>query len=190
MNCVPVFTTQETPSVGYEGKYSKHHSKSGKNHNLSSSPNAKTLLHLTLFRLHSLEAQKNFSDLKNSHRLPPLRKFSNEASFFIELSRGVQWLNQKIVPEYQQGSHWKGSSANYSFSDTPFHPYGRKWKTLKRVIFNGGGKSSSVIFRPTFSMGEENHHLCCVFFQILPKLHFVQLHSTYSVSLLSLHPSY
>ena len=30
-------------------------------------------------------------------------------------------------------------------------------------IFNGGGKSSSVIFRPTFSMGEENHHLCCVF---------------------------
>ena len=119
---------------------------------MSSSPNAKTLLHLTLFRLHSLEAQKNFSDLKNSHRLPPLRKFSNEASFFIELSRGVQWLNQKIVPEYQQGSHWKGSSANYSFSDTPFHPYGRKWKTLKRVIcyfpthiFNGGGKSSSVL---------------------------------------------
>ena len=35
-------------------------------------------------------------------------------------------------------------------------------------IFNGARKSSSVlrffIFRPKFSMGEENHHLCCVFF--------------------------
>ena len=61
------------------------------------------------------------------------------------------------------------------FSD-PHFQWGRKINIcyFPTHIFNGEGKSSYVAF----------------FVQILPKLHFVQLHSTYSVSLLSLHPSY
>ena len=35
-----------------------------------------------------------------------------------------------------------------------------------------GRDCCSIIFRPHI-MGEENHYLCCVFFQILAKLHFI-----------------
>ena len=47
------------------------------------------------------------------------------------------------------------------------------WMFLPRVLFFS---SFFIIFRPTFSMGEENHDLCRVFFQILPKLHFYSLY--------------
>ena len=42
-----------------------------------------------------------------------------------------------------------------------------------------------IIFRPTFSMGEENHDLCCVFFPNFAKTP-PYTNSTYSASLLSL----
>ena len=46
--------------------------------------------------------------------------------------------------------------------------------------------SSIIIFRPHNSKWGGNYDLCCVFFQILPKLHFVLLHLlTFCIHLLT-----
>ena len=83
---------------------------------------------------------------------------------------------------------------------TPFSMwiFWSRWPSLLWVrtqaatwIFFGFSKQYAVcfiiIFRPTFSMGRKIIICVAFFFQILPKLHFVQLHSTHSVSLFSIH---